>query len=165
MQVLFLILVIIISEFLTYKCTKEYERNDFMEKSAKRKGSSKTAKVVLTPIITGLATFAICVLLFPLLLLKTDDAVLYVPVASCAAVALSAFFASLSLSKVANLHFAASGFITALTISIVLLLSGLAFGNSGDVGFTAINCIMSLVFSLLGAKLGKSGGTKKRKRR
>ena len=136
-----------------------------MEKSAKKKGNSGILKTVLIPLVTGLAVFTLCVLLFPLLLLKTDDAVLYIPVASCAAVALSAFFAAMTLSKITKFHFAAAGLITALAISIVLLISGLAFGSMEEIGFTAINCLMSLVFSLLGGKLGKSGGKRKRKRR
>lgn len=136
----------------------------YLEKTAKRRSKGGILPAVLVPLISGTTAFLLCLLLFPVILLKTDDPTTFIPVAACVSVVVPSFFASLALSRITTVHFAAAGFIIALAVSILLTVAGLIFGDITEIGFTAISCIMSVVFSLLGAKIGKPGN-KKRKRR
>ena len=115
------------------------------------------------PLIVGAAIFIGSIMLFPALMLKTDDPALYVPIACALTIALTAFFSALTAAKTNSVHFAATGLTCTLIFAALLFMPAFIFKHGDDFGFTALLSVMALIFSMLGARIGK--GVKKEKRR
>ncbi len=120
---------------------------------------------LVLPFIIGAAVFIGCILLFPALMLKTEDPASYVSIACAATVALTAFFSSLVAARRSAVPFAVTGLICTLVIAALLFLPAFLLGSREDFGFTALLAVMALVFSMLGARFGKGTGKVKGKKR
>lgn len=134
-----------------------------MEKSVR--GDRVSLVRLVLPIIVGAAVFVGCILLFPVLLLKTEDPASYVSIACAATVALTAFFASLVAAKGSALPFAATGLICTFVIAALLFVPAFLSDNGESLGFTTLLALMALVFSMLGARFGKGTGKARDKKR
>lgn len=139
-----------------------------MEKSATSKGKKNAPLniTVIKALIAGSAVFALCILLFPLILLRSTDPVTFVPAASAAAVALTALTSAFTVSR-SGTHFFISTLICASIISALIFLSSLAFSGSSetDYVFSAVIYGAAVIFSFVGAALGKKRKVKKTSKR
>ena len=133
-----------------------------MEKG-ERKGRGDILRLIL-PLIVGTVIFIACILLFPAFMLKTEDPASYVPIACAFTVALTAFFTALTAARRSTVHFAATGLICTLVFAALLFMPAFIYKRGDDFGFTALLSVMALIFSMLGARIGK-GGKKEKKRK
>lgn len=135
-----------------------------------RKGAGRiSGRRVLCAIITGAVVFGLCILLFPSVMLKSEDPASFVSAACVGTVALTVFFASVVGAHGGEVHFVLPALVCALTAALLLFGCAFIFGDGDDYAFTVFLAVTALVFSLLGARVGalksKDGHGKKRRKR
>ena len=147
-----------------------------MEKKVKAPARSNKAgkaekgfvSFLLRGVLTGIIIFTLCVLLMPLLLMRTDDPGAFISAVSVGIMALTAFFCAFSASKGSSKHFIFTGVICALILCVVLTAVSLLFSGKEtetDLIFSVIVYAVTCVFSLFGSALGgKKVGSKKRRK-
>lgn len=138
-----------------------------MDKTAlKTKKNVQPGTVFIKALLSGAVTFALCILLFPLLLLKSADPAAFVPAVAAASVALTALSSSYAASKNGTNTIIATLVCSAI-ISALIFLASLAFSGSSETDYTfcAITCGAEVIFSLAGSLLGKKRKVKKNTKR
>ena len=141
----------------------------YMEKNNRQhtKGQASVAFVILLPVVVGLLSFALCVLLLPFPMLRYSDPAALVGASCIVTVAITAFFSAFTAKRVSGGHFLLCALVCALVIAGILFGCGVIFGNGEGFAFTAVMSAAALIFSLFGAKIGaeRLGSGRRRKRR
>ena len=128
---------------------------------------SSTARVI-RGIVSGAVFFALCILIIPLILSKTANPEDFITVSAVITVSVTAFAAAFSANRAGGNGFLLTGITVALAIILILVLSSVMFGKSGEDRnylFSGILYCAVFVFSLLGAKLSGNKKSKKKNRR
>lgn len=121
---------------------------------------------ILRAIITGAAVFTLCIVIIPLILMNTNTPENYISVSAAVTVSLVAFFSAIAATAGSGRHFLTPGLLCGLTIILLLVCASLIFGKNEEEKnylFSGILYAVSIVFSLVGARLATKK-TKKRRR-
>ncbi len=119
-------------------------------------------------VITGISVFAICILLMPLLLMRSNDPASFVSAAAGATVAITAFFCGFAAAKGSSKHFLVTGAVSALVLCA--LITGLSFlfdngSSEKDIAFSVIIYVLTTVLSIVGAAFASKKTQRKKKKR
>jgi len=139
--------------------------NNSLSAKERKTGTKSGLASLLYGFITGTSVMALCILVIPLLLLKSDTPEKYISVAAFFTVSVTALAASFAASANCGRSFILTGISCSLVIILILVCASLAFGSETQERnylFSGILYLASLVFSLIGAKLACGKGRKKR---
>lgn len=133
----------------------------------KRKNASDFSKIIKS-VLTFCIVFVICILLLPLLLLKSSDPNSLVSASVILTLALSSMLCAISVQKSFGKNKLITGLITGIIISGVLFLVSRFFVEEESASVAQLVFLYGtpVVFSLVGASIGaKRNKGKKRKNR
>lgn len=123
---------------------------------------------LLKGMVVGIISFALCVLLMPLILMRTGNPGAFISAVSVGIMAITAFLCAFAASKGNDKHFVFTGVICALILCAVLVaISMLCSGENCETDwiFSAIICAVTCVFALFGSALGSKKARVKKHRK
>ncbi len=124
------------------------------------------ASSIIKGIVGGVFTFALCILLIPLILSNSEAPEKYISTAAVITVALTSFVSALAANSGRN-GFVITGTLTSLSVILILVCLSVIFGKSEvdkNYLFSAILYASSFVFSVAGARISRKKKTSSRRK-
>ncbi len=134
--------------------------------NSKNTAAPTGASSIIRGILGGIVSFAVCILLIPLVLSKTETPENYISTAAVITVSLTAFVSALAANS-GRCGFIITGTLTSLAIILILVCLSVIFGKSEadkNFLFSAILYAASFIFAIFGAKLSSKKKTSSKRR-